>query len=116
MANNDKLTLVDLYDIRETYSHFSSTSIFIRVIDELIAIRELNPTDEDRTAVETVREHLRIVSEDAMIKQRHVEEMTMLIKRLGFSLRRARPDSKLPGTAMEYLKNHGLIGVEDVLR
>lgn len=40
-----KLTLIELHKIRESYSHFHSMSVFIQVIDELIAIREKQPTD-----------------------------------------------------------------------
>lgn len=45
-----------------------------------------------------------------------ISEMTMLIKRLAYSLHRARPDSKLPSEAKAYLKNRGLVSVEDILR
>lgn len=40
------LTLDELYNIRETYSHFNSMSVFIRVIDELMAIREKESNNE----------------------------------------------------------------------
>ena len=40
MKNQKQLSMDDLLRIRETYKHFRSTSDFIRVIDELIAIRE----------------------------------------------------------------------------
>ncbi|EAZ2565753.1 hypothetical protein O3355_002096 [Salmonella enterica subsp. enterica serovar Braenderup] len=43
-------------------------------------------------------------------------ELVMLIKRLGSSLRSARPECKLPDTAMLYLSKHGLISVNDCLR
>jgi hypothetical protein len=45
-----------------------------------------------------------------------VGELTMLVKRLAFSLRNAKPDSKLPKDAMSYLSKKGLISVADVLR
>ncbi|HGU5577232.1 TPA: hypothetical protein MEI10_002971 [Klebsiella quasipneumoniae subsp. similipneumoniae] len=43
-------------------------------------------------------------------------DLTMWVKRLGYSLKRAKPDSKLPGDAMTYLSAKGLISVEDILR
>lgn len=43
-------------------------------------------------------------------------ELTMLVKRLGYSLRCAKPNSKLPGDAMAYLSAKGLVSVEDILR
>ncbi|EBH1936139.1 ead/Ea22-like family protein [Salmonella enterica] len=48
--------------------------------------------------------------------EKQVEELTMWVKRLAHSLRNARPDSKLHGSAMDYLSRNGLISVEDVLR
>lgn len=50
------------------------------------------------------------------VAEKQVEELTMLVKRLAYSLRNARPDSKLHGAAMDYLSRNGLISVEDVLR
>lgn len=43
-------------------------------------------------------------------------ELVMLIKRLSSSLRSARPECKLPDTAMRYLSKHGLVSVNDCLR
>ncbi|ENT2067025.1 hypothetical protein [Salmonella enterica] len=43
-------------------------------------------------------------------------ELVMLLKRLCSSLRSARPECKLPDTAMHYLSKHGLISVNDCLR
>ncbi|HGY1170707.1 TPA: hypothetical protein ACNVBB_000976 [Klebsiella aerogenes] len=43
-------------------------------------------------------------------------DLTMWVKRLGYSLRCAKPSSKLPGDAMAYLSANGLISVEDILR
>ena len=40
MTEQENLTLEELYKIREAYRHFSSTNDFMRVIRELIAIRE----------------------------------------------------------------------------
>ncbi|ECD5198592.1 ead/Ea22-like family protein [Salmonella enterica subsp. enterica serovar Eastbourne] len=48
--------------------------------------------------------------------EKQVEELTMWIKRLAYSLRNTRPDSKLHIDAMDYLSRKGLISVEDVLR
>lgn len=47
---------------------------------------------------------------------RQVGELTMWVKRLAHSLRKAKPDSKLRSDAMDYLNRNGLISVEDVLR
>ncbi|EBA4415173.1 ead/Ea22-like family protein [Salmonella enterica] len=48
--------------------------------------------------------------------EKQVEELTMWIKRLAYSLRNTRPDSKLHIDAMDYLSRKGLISVEDILR
>ncbi|EAU9637677.1 ead/Ea22-like family protein [Salmonella enterica] len=48
--------------------------------------------------------------------EKQVEELTMWIKRLAYSLRNTRPRNKLHGAAMDYLSHKGLISVEDVLR
>lgn len=45
-----------------------------------------------------------------------VAELTMLVKRLAYSLRNAKPDSKLPDEATAYLSRKGLISVADILR
>lgn len=45
-----------------------------------------------------------------------VETLVMLVKRLAWSLRQAKPDSKTATDAMEYLKRENLIGVGDILR
>ncbi|EIX4511279.1 hypothetical protein MKI77_005330 [Escherichia coli] len=47
---------------------------------------------------------------------KQVCELTMLVKQLVSQLKKAKPDCKLPGKAMDYLKRNGLISVEDVLR
>ncbi|UAN38758.1 hypothetical protein [Enterobacter asburiae] len=47
---------------------------------------------------------------------RQVAELTMQVKRLAYSLRHAKPDSKLPDDAMAYLSRKGLISTTDVLR
>ncbi|EAW0661267.1 ead/Ea22-like family protein [Salmonella enterica] len=48
--------------------------------------------------------------------EKQVEELTMWIKRLAYSLRNTRPDRKLHIDALDYLSSKGLISVEDVLR
>ncbi|EEQ2506702.1 hypothetical protein GSK54_005065, partial [Escherichia coli] len=45
-----------------------------------------------------------------------VSELTMLVKRLASSLKSVNKSSKLPDTAMEYLKQNGLINTESILR
>lgn len=47
---------------------------------------------------------------------KQVRELTMLVKRLACSLKSVSKSSKLPDKAMEYLKQNGLVGAEDVLR
>lgn len=48
--------------------------------------------------------------------ERQVAELTMWVKRLAHSQRKAKPDSKLHSEAIDYLNRNGLISVEDVLR
>lgn len=48
--------------------------------------------------------------------EKQVDELTMWVKRLACSIKKARPSSKLYGAAMDYLSRKGLISVEDVLR
>ncbi len=43
-------------------------------------------------------------------------ELVMWIKRLAHSLSHAKPESKLPDEAKEYLERKGLVSVEDALR
>ncbi|EOV4130102.1 hypothetical protein ACONXG_001593 [Yersinia enterocolitica] len=47
---------------------------------------------------------------------KQVNELVMWIKRLAHSLSRAKPESKLPDEAKEYLERKGLVSVEDALR
>lgn len=47
---------------------------------------------------------------------KQVNELTMLVKRLASSLKSVNKSSYLPDKAMEYLKQNGLVGVEDILR
>ncbi|EFQ6907322.1 hypothetical protein HZX73_000143 [Escherichia coli] len=47
---------------------------------------------------------------------KQINELTMLVKRLASSLKSVNKSSKLPDKAMEYLKQNGLVGMEDILR
>ncbi|MGK4477205.1 hypothetical protein ACSMDC_02205 [Yersinia enterocolitica] len=47
---------------------------------------------------------------------KQVNELVMWIKRLAHSLSHAKPESKLPDEAKEYLVREGLVSVEDALR
>ncbi|EHF4365691.1 hypothetical protein JZQ54_002332 [Salmonella enterica subsp. enterica serovar 4,5,12:b:-] len=64
----------------------------------------------------TQRDDMQKSREQLEEAEKQVEELTMWIKRLACSLRKARPNSKLHGAAMDYLSRKGLIRVEDVLR
>ncbi|EEV5998685.1 hypothetical protein ED737_19450 [Escherichia coli] len=44
-----------------------------------------------------------------------VSELTMLVKQLVSQLKKVKPDCKLPGKVMDYLKRNGLISAEDIL-
>ncbi len=55
-------------------------------------------------------------NDNASISGKQVNELTMLVKRLASSLKSVNKSSNLPDKAMEYLKQNGLVGVEDVLR
>lgn len=59
-----------------------------------------------------------VVSMAAELQERRKvnADLTMWVKRLGYSLRCAKPNSKLPGAAMAYLSAKGLVSVEDILR
>lgn len=59
---------------------------------------------------------LTIALEELQERRKVNADLTMWVKRLGYSLKRAKPDSKLPGDAMAYLSAKGLISVEDILR
>lgn len=59
---------------------------------------------------------LTIALEELQERRKVNADLTMWVKRLGYSLKRAKPDSKLPGNAMAYLNAKGLISVEDILR
>lgn len=45
-----------------------------------------------------------------------IAELTMLVKRLAYSLRRAKPDSKVAEQASQYLRDKGLVSAADCLR
>ncbi|HFE3513947.1 TPA: hypothetical protein ACF3JK_003889 [Klebsiella aerogenes] len=64
----------------------------------------------------SAEENLRRVFAELQERRKVNADLTMWVKRLGYSLKRAKPDSKLPGDAMAYLSAKGLISVEDILR
>lgn len=64
----------------------------------------------------SAEENLRRVFAELQERRKVNADLTMWVKRLGYSLKRAKPDSKLPGNAMAYLNAKGLISVEDILR
>ncbi|HAO0391882.1 TPA: hypothetical protein IGZ89_000745 [Escherichia coli] len=55
-------------------------------------------------------------NDNESISGKQVNELTMLVKRLASSLKSVNKSSNLPDKAMEYLKQNGLVGVEDILR
>lgn len=59
------------------------------------------------------REHM---LQDKGEPDKQVCELTMLVKRLASSLKSVNKSSNLPDKAMEYLKQNGMVGVEDILR
>ncbi|EDX0006165.1 ead/Ea22-like family protein [Salmonella enterica] len=74
----------------------------------------------EKDAIEAValalRDDMRQAREQLEAAEKQVEELTMWVKRLAYSLRNAKPNSKLYGAVMDYLSRKGLISVEDVLR
>lgn len=63
------------------------------------------------------REHLLRNNDGSLPESGHqVRGLTLLVKRLASSLKSVNKSSKLPDKALEYLKQHGLISVEDILR
>lgn len=60
--------------------------------------------------------NLRRVFAELQERRKVNADLTMWVKRLGYSLKRAKPDSKLPGEAMAYLSAKGIISVGDILR
>lgn len=63
-----------------------------------------------------IAERMLALLDELEATHRQVGELTMWVKRLAYSLRNYRPDSKLHIDAMDYLSSKGLISVEDVLR
>ncbi|EPD4355884.1 hypothetical protein [Escherichia coli] len=57
-----------------------------------------------------------VMAKELQERRKVNSDLTMWVKRLGYSLKRAKPDSKLPGEAMAYLSAKELISVEDILR
>lgn len=88
--------------------------------DVLALLDELDSANGYASAYEAEKWHYHGLAESegerADRAEKQVEELTMWVKRLAHSLRNARPNSKLHGTAMDYLSRKGLISVEDVLR
>ncbi|EAP1368758.1 ead/Ea22-like family protein [Salmonella enterica] len=86
----------------------------------LALLDELDSTNGYASAYEAEKWHYHGLAESegerADRAEKQVEELTMWIKRLAYSLRNTRPDSKLHIDAMDYLSSKGLISVEDVLR
>ena len=63
------------------------------------------------------REHLLRNNDGSLPESGHqVRGLTLLVKRLASSLKSVNKSSKLPDKALEYLKQNGLISVEDILR
>ncbi|RXO51047.1 ead/Ea22-like family protein [Salmonella enterica] len=86
----------------------------------LALLDELDSANGYASAYEAEKWHYHGLAESegerADREEKQVEELTMWIKRLAYSLRNTRPDSKLHIDAMDYLSSKGLISVEDVLR
>ncbi|HBP4330472.1 TPA: hypothetical protein L5114_001900 [Escherichia coli] len=63
------------------------------------------------------REHL-LRNNDGSLPEsgNQVRGLTLLVKRLASSLKSVNKSSRLPDKAMKYLKQNGLISVEDILR
>ncbi|EAA6226590.1 ead/Ea22-like family protein [Salmonella enterica subsp. enterica] len=79
------------------------------------------PLEQRLSALDDFRKHFTPETVLALLDEleathRQVGELTMWVKRLAYSLRNARPNSKLHYAAMDYLSRKGLISVEDVLR
>lgn len=79
--------------------------------DELIAALEA----AEKRIAETNQRNAELTAKIEPM-ERQVGELTMWVKRLAHSLRKAKPDSKLHSDAMDYLNRNGLISVEVVLR
>lgn len=92
----------------------ANPATMLALLDENIQLqREKDATEAVALAL---RDDMRDAREQLEEAEKQVEELTMWIKRLAYSLRNTRPDSKLHIDAMDYLSSKGLISVEDVLR
>ncbi|EMU6484327.1 ead/Ea22-like family protein [Salmonella enterica subsp. enterica serovar Brandenburg] len=102
------------------YEQSRVTVVDVSDPDVLALLDELDSANGYASAYEAEKWHYHGLAESegerADRAEKQVEELTMWIKRLAYSLRNTRPDSKLHIDAMDYLSNKGLISVEDVLR
>ncbi|EHT7855206.1 ead/Ea22-like family protein [Escherichia coli] len=98
----------------DLFHELVTPSIVLELLDE----RERNQQyikrrDQEKEDIALTVGKLRVELEG---KDRRITEVTMWIKRLSFSLKNAKPDSKLPDDAMIWLNNEGLTSIEDILR
>ena len=98
----------------DLFHELVTPSIVLELLDE----RERNQQyikrrDQENEDIALTVGKLRVELEG---KDRRITEVTMWIKRLSFSLKNAKPDSKLPDDAMIWLNNEGLTSIEDILR
>ena len=98
----------------DLFHELVTPSIVLELLDE----RERNQQyikrrDQENEDIALTVGKLRVELEG---KDRRITEVTMWIKRLSFSLKNAKPDSKLPDDAMIWLNNVGLTSIEDILR
>lgn len=102
------------------YEQSRVTVVDVSDPDVLAPLDELDSANGYASAYEAEKWHYHGLAESegerADRAEKQVEELTMWIKRLAYSLRNTRPDSKLHIDAMDYLSSKGLISVEDVLR
>ncbi|HAC6549606.1 TPA_asm: ead/Ea22-like family protein, partial [Salmonella enterica subsp. enterica serovar Heidelberg] len=102
------------------YEQSRVTVVDVSDPDVLALLDELDSANGYASAYEAEKWHYHGLAESegerADRAEKQVEELTMWIKRLAYSLRNTRPDSKLHIDAMDYLSSKGLISVEDVLR
>ncbi|ECF2939366.1 ead/Ea22-like family protein [Salmonella enterica subsp. enterica serovar Reading] len=102
------------------YEQSRVTIVDVSDPDVLALLDELDSANGYASAYEAEKWHYHGLAESegerADRAEKQVKELTMWIKRLAYSLRNTRPDSKLHIDAMDYLSSKGLISVEDVLR
>ncbi|HAF6289290.1 TPA: ead/Ea22-like family protein [Salmonella enterica] len=102
------------------YEQSRVTVVDVSDPDVLALLDDLDSANGYASAYEAEKWHYHGLAESegerADRAEKQVEELTMWIKRLAYSLRNTRPDSKLHIDAMDYLSSKGLISVEDVLR